>query len=301
MQWLNYHHLYYFWRTAKAGSISRAAQELRLRQPTISAQIASLELSLQKKLFLRQGKKLVLTEEGHLAVRYAEEIFLAGKELVDVMGDRHTGRALDCAVGIVDAVPKLIAYKFLEPTYKLAEPVRLECHESNSEHLLTLLANHKLDMVLSDSPIPGDSGIKGFNHLVGETQIGFFGRAELVRKLRRGFPASLQGAKLLLPIANSVLRRNLEQWFADVNVRPLVMGEFEDSALMKCFGEGGIGIFPAPIAISREIQRHYSVRLLATVPGIVERYYAISLARRIKNPVTEAIVSKARTFLKSRP
>ena len=300
MDWLNYHHLLYFWRVAALGSVSAAAQELRLRQPTISAQIAALEDKLAKKLFERRGKRLELTEDGHIAMRYAEEIFSMGRELSDVLNDRPAGRPLKCVVGIVDVVPKLIAYQFLRPVLELPESGCLECREDDAPSLLSLLASHKLDLVISDSPIPSGLNLKGYNHLMGETSVAFFAREDLARRLRRNFPASLDGQNILLPLSGSALRRSIERWMNDKNVRPSIVGEFEDSALMKSFGEAGYGVFPAPLAISKEIEQRYKVKLIRVVPEIVERFYAISQARRIRNPLIDAIVSNSKEFLKRR-
>lgn len=297
MEWLNYHHLFYFWRVAVLGSVSAAAKELRLRQPTISAQVSALEATLGKKLFEREARRLSLTEEGQIAFRYAEEIFQTGRELLDVMSERPIGRPLQCAVGVADAVPKLIAHKLLEPVFKSSDPVRLQCHEDHASALLGLLAAHKLDLVISDSPIPSDLNIKGFNHLMGETKIGFFASHDLALKLRKGFPNSLEGQNLLLPLPTAAIRRPLDQWLDENNIRPVIAGEFDDSALMKIFGEAGRGVFPASMAIAKDIERRHRVKLIAEAPELVERFYAISLARRIKNPIIDSIVLKGRKIL----
>ncbi len=297
MHWLNYHHLLYFWRVATLGSISAAAEELRLQQPTISTQLAALEKTLGKKLFERKGRRLTLTEDGHLALRYAEEIFSTGRELIDLMNNRPIGRPLQCSVGVVDVVPKLIAYKLLDPVFEFPKPVRLQCHEGKASVLLTLLATHKLDLVISDNPIPSDINVRAFNHLMGETRVGLFCKANVANRLRRGFPDSLEGQNMLLPLPTSVLRRTIDQWLEDRNIRPVIVGEFDDGALMKSFGEGGCGIFPASMAIAKEIEQRYRVKLLASIPDIVERFYAISPARRIRNPIIDSVVLKGKKFL----
>jgi len=297
MEWLNYHHLLYFWTVARLGSVSDAAVELRLAQPTVSGQIRALEEALGEKLFKRVGRRLALTEAGRVAFRYADEIFTLGREFMDLIRGRPTGRPLPLAVGVADAVPKLIAYRLLEPALHLPEPIRIVCREDHTDRLLAELAVHSLDVVISDSPVGPMVKVKAFNHLLGECGITFFGTAKLAAAHRRGFPRSLDGAPMLLPTEGSALRRSLDQWFGGLDVRPLVASEFEDSALLKVFGQEGIGIFPGPTAIESEIRRQFGVAVVGRTDAVVERFYAITVERRLKNPAVAAISEAARERL----
>ncbi len=296
-EWLNYHHLLYFWTVAKHGTIVRASKELRLAQPTISGQIRALEESLGERLFRRVGRNLVLTEAGRLVYRHADEIFKIGKELQDTLKGRPTGRPQKLHVGVADVLPKLIAYRLLAPALKMAEPVQIVCTEDRTDRLLAELAINGLDLVLADSPIGGPSRVRAYNHLLGECGVTFFGSIELARRLRRRFPASLDGAPVLLPTENTVLRRSLDQWFESENIRPRTVAEFEDSALMKAFGQEGEGVFAAPSAIEAEVGRQYKVKVVGRCDAIRERFYAITVERRIKNPATVAIAEAARSTL----
>jgi LysR family transcriptional activator of nhaA len=252
---LNYHHLLYFWTVAREGSIVRATQKLHLTQPTISAQLRTLEESLGEKLFTRSGRRLVLTEMGQVVFRYAEEIFTLGRELQDVLEGRPTGRPIRLTVGIADQVPKLLAHRLLAPAFAPPEPVHLVCREGKLDRLFAELTTHGLDLVLSDAPLTADMKVRAFNHPLGETDVALFGVAALAEKYRRQFPKSLEGAPFLLPTEGTSLRRSMEEWFDRENIRPVIVGEFSDSALLKVFGMGGAGLFPAPVAISDEIGR----------------------------------------------
>jgi len=297
MEWLNYHHLMYFWVVAKEGGLVPAGKVLRLSHPTLSAQIRTLEERLGEKLFQKEGRKLALTEMGKTVFRYAEEIFSVGRELLEVVKGRAPGQQLRFDVGLADAVPKLIVRRLLEPALALAEPVRLVCHEDAHEKLLMGLAAHELDLVIADAPVPAGSRVRAFNHLLGETGVGFFGVKALVKTYKKGFPKALDGAPMLLPLEHSPLRRSLDQWFDRLGIKPKVVAEFEDSALLKAFGRDGVGLFPSPLAIKDEINRHFGVEVLGVVPGVHERYYAISVERRLKHPATVAITASARTDL----
>ena len=297
MSWLNYHHLLYFWTVAREGSIAGACKRLRLAQPTISAQIRALENSLGEKLFLRSGRNLVLTEIGGVVYGYAEQIFALGRELADTLEGRPTGRPIRLAVGITDAMPKLIAYRLLEPALRMQQPVHLICREGKPQQLLTELMSHGLDLVLADAPAGPDLRIRAFNHLLGECDVAIYGTASLVHRLRKGFPKSLDGAPMLLPTAGTALRRSLDLWFDAHSIRPNVVSEMEDSALVKVFGATGAGLFPAPSVIEREIRRQYGVRPLGRLEGVRERAYAISIERRLKNPAVVAISESARAEL----
>lgn len=297
MEWLNYHHLLYFYTVVREGGVARAAAELRLAQPTISAQLQALERALGEKLFTRVGRRLELTDMGRAVYRYADEIFSLGRELLDTVKQRTTTRPLPLAVGIADVVPKLVTFRLLQPAMSLDQDVRIVCYEDKVERLLGQLSVNELDLVISDAPYPPSLRVKAFNHLLGECGVGFFGRAELVRRLRRQFPRSLDGAPVLLPTENTVIRRSLDQWFHSVGVRPRVVGEIEDSALLTSFGQAGIGVFSAPLAIAKEIRRQHAVSLLGVAEGVRERFYAISVDRRLKHPAVMAISEAARAEL----
>lgn len=293
MDWLNYHHLLYFWVVAREGSIAAATRKLHLTQPTISAQLRLLEESLGEKLFEKSGRSLVLTEAGRVALRYADEIFALGRELRDTLRDRPTGRPLRVTVGIADVVPKLVAYRVLRPAFEHAPGVEMVCRESSSETLLALLAQHEVDLVLTDAPAAG-APLRAYNHLLGESGTTLFAAPALAAQLRRQFPKSIHGAPMLLPGAATQIRRAIELWLDGSGIEPRRVGEFDDLALMTAFGRAGTGIFPAPTAIEREIEAEYHVRVVGRLPEVRERYYAISAERKIKNPVVSAITSAAR-------
>lgn len=297
MDWLNYHHLLYFWTVARSGSIARAGEQLRLTQPTISAQLRLLEEAFGEKLFRKQGRHLVMTEAGHTVYGYAEQIFALGQELVDTMQGRPTDRPVRLQVGIADAVPKLIAYRLLEPALGLEGKVLFHCQQDHPEALLAKLAVHELDLVISDFPVPPSSHIRAFNHLLGETGVTFFASADQAPKLRRTFPRSLDGAPVLMPHSRAPLRRALEAWFEAQGIRPVVAGEFEDSALMKVFGQAGVGCFAGPTAIAAEIIRQYRVRPIGATTEVLERFYILSTERRLQNPAVAALVHTARAQL----
>ncbi len=297
MHQLNYHHLLYFWTVAREGSISRACEQLYVSQPTISSQLRKLEKSVGDKLFKRVGRNLILTETGQLVLRYADEIFSLGQELTDVLQGRPTGSPLRFLVGVADVLPKLIAYRLLKPALHLPEPVQLTCDEGKLDDLLLELASHRLDLVLSDSPIGSTVNVKAYSHLLGECSVSVFGEAKLARKLRRGFPMSLDGAPFLLPLASTALRRSLDFWFESQNIRPQVVAEFEDNALLKVFAQEGVGLFVGPSAIEEEICRQYRVRPIGELPEVQERYYAISIERKLKHPAVVAIFNTAREEL----
>jgi len=294
MEWLNYHHLLYFWMVVREGGLAPASTRLRLAQSTVSEQIRALEHVLGEKLFTRVGRRLVVTEVGRMVYRYADEIFPLGRELQDAIKGRPVGRALRLVVGIADVVPKLVARRLLEPALKLDEPVQLVCRESKPDQLLNELASHDVDVVLTDSPIPPSGHVRAFNHLLGECDVTFMATAKLAATHRRRFPQSLDGAPLLLPTENTVLRRTLEQWFSKLGIRPKVEAEFEDSALLKVFGQTGQGIFPVPSVIASEVRRQYTVQVVGRAEEVKERFYAISVERRLKHPAVVAISQAAR-------
>ena len=297
MDWLNYHHLHYFWVVAREGSISRACQQLHVAQPTVSAQLRKLEKSINANLFKRVGRNLVLTETGQLVLRYADEIFSLGRELTDVLQGRPAGSPLRFLVGVADVLPKLIAYRLLETSLSLPEPVKLTCEEGKLDYLLTELAAHRLDVVLSDTPLGSMVNVRAYSHLLGQCSVSVFGTAKLARRFRRGFPQSLDDAPVLLPVRNTALRRSLDHWFDSQNIHPRVVGEFADTALLQVFGTAGVGLFAAPSAIEQEICRQYRVLPIGELPDIRERYYAISVERKLKHPAVVAISDTARKAL----
>jgi LysR family transcriptional activator of nhaA len=297
MEWVNYHHLLYFWLVAREGSLARASSELRLAQSTVSKQIHQFEQVLGHDLFAKDGRRLVLTESGRVAFRYADEIFGLGSEMLDTLRDRPVGRPLRVTVGIVDVVPKLIAERVLTPALALTGPVRLVCTEGKPDRLLADLALHELDVILTDAPASPNVKVRAFSHLLGESKITFFGRADLATKYRRGFPASLNGAPVLLPTENTALRRSLDQWLETQGLRPDIVGEFEDSALLKVFGLRGAGLFPVASVIAREVELQYKVKSIGQVPDVRERLYALTVERRIKHPVVVAICETAKSLV----
>ena len=296
MEWLNYHHLLYFWTVVREGGVSRAAEKLRLAQPTVSAQVKLLEDMVGDKLFERQGRRLVLTEAGRLVYRYADEIFGIGRELLEaIKGRPSAGRPLPLTVGVANAVPKLIVHRLLQPALSGEQPIHLVCREDSTETLLGELATRALDVVIADVPAPQHIRVKAFSHLLGESDTSFFAAGPLATKLRRHFPRSLNDAPVFLPAPNTALRRAIDQWLETEDLHPRVVGEFDDSALMKTFGQAGQAAFPAPSAIEREVVRQYRVHPIGRVKAVRERYYAISAERRLKHPGVLAITAKAKT------
>jgi len=297
MDWLNYHHLYYFWLAAKEGGIGRAARKLHLAQPTLSSQIRALGDSLGGELFERRGRSLVLTELGSVVFRHADEIFGIGRDLMDAVRGRSGGRVQRLIVGVSDVLPKIAVYRMLEPAFHLDEALSVVIREDTSERLVTALASHELDLVLSDCALSASSGTRTFNHLLGESGTSVFAAPELQKTLRRGFPKSLDGAPFILPGEHSVMRKQISGWLDDHDVRPRVVAEADDGAMVKVLGQAGVGAFLAPSAIEREVTRQYSVKVIGRVPELKERYYAISLERRIRHPGVLAILSAARQLL----
>lgn len=297
MDWLNYHHLQYFWITAREGSVSRAGEIMHVTPATVSIQIRELEKSLGVRLFQKSGRGLALTETGESVYRYAGDIFAAGRELVDMVRGRPLGQPLLFRVGVKDVMPKVVAFKLIEPTLRLAEPLRLVCHEGPFQSLIADLAVHKLDVVLSDTPLDPNLHVRAFSHLLGDSEVVILGTRTLAEKLKDGFPHSLDGAPWLLPTDNNVLRRSLDAWFADHNYRPVIRGEFEDSAMLKIAGRAGVGVFAVASAIRADVQAMYGVEMIGKLPSIKERFYAISAERRLKHPGVVAISEAARKKL----
>ena len=295
--WLNYHHLLYFWTVAKEGSVTRACEKLHLAQPTISGQLKKLEESIGEKLYERVGRSFVLTDVGQLVFRHAEEIFSIGQELQDALKGRPTGRPAKLIVGIPEVLPKLIAFRLIEPALHLQEKVQIVCREGPMEQLLTQLATHELDVVFSDSPAGSMVRIRAFNHVLGECGVGLFGTPKLCRQFKAGLPDSLNGAPCLLPAEHTALRRSIDQWFLQARLAPEIIAEIDDTALLKVFAEAGVGFVPGPLAIRREIERQFGLRLLLEVPNAVERFYAITVERRMRHPAVLAISETAKEVL----
>ncbi len=297
MEWLNYHHLLYFWTVAKEGSIAKACGKLNLAQPTISGQLRLLEETLGEQLFAKAGRGLKLTEVGQMVFEYAEEIFGLGRELQDVLKGRPRGRPQRLRVGIADMVPKLIAHRVLQPVLAMANPVQLVCEEGSPPELLGELAEHRLDVVLADVPVTPVARGRAFHHLLGSCGVTLFGTRVLATRYGSRFPKGLDGAPFLLPTAGSNLRQSLDHWFDAEGIRPQVVGEFKDSALMKTFGGAGAGLFVAPSAIEAEVRAHYGVKAVGLIPTLQESFYAISVERRLKHPAVVTLCEAARDTL----
>ncbi|WP_373649624.1 transcriptional activator NhaR [Schlesneria sp. DSM 10557] len=297
MNQLNYQHLFYFWTVAREGTISKACKVLFLTQPTISAQLRSLERAAGAKLFDRVGRHLVLTETGHVVYRYAEEIFSLGRELQHTLKGKVPGQARRLVVGIADVLPRLIAYQLLEPVLSLPEPVQLICHDDKTEKLLARLAINELDVVLSDVPASPFVNVRAFNHSLGECGVSLMASADLASRFRRGFPKSLNGAPFLLPMEGSSLRRSLEQWFDEQEIRPTIRGQFGDCDLFEVFGAVGMGIFAVPSVVEKNVIEQHHVKVLARIASIKERFFAISLEKRLKHAAVVAITDSARRRL----
>jgi LysR family transcriptional regulator, transcriptional activator of nhaA len=289
MNWLNYHHLLYFWTVAREGSIAKASVTLRLSPPTISEQIRSLEESLGVKLLEKQGRNLVLTDAGRIAFEYAQDIFSRGGELAEALSRGKTAKMARFTIGIADVVPKLIAYRLILPALKLDNPVRIVCRESSSDMLVSQLAIHEVDLVISDAPLNPSLRIQAFSHLLGQSGLSFFAHPRLAKQFKARFPKCLDGIPFLMPADNTDLRRSLEHWLDVHNVQPVVVGEFEDSALAAVFSEAAVGAFVAPTPTEAQVKRQYGLSVLGRARDITASYYAISLDRKLKHPAVVAI------------
>ncbi len=297
MRGLNYNHLYYFWTVAKEGSIARASEVLHLTPQTISGQLRVLEDAMGGKLFRRAGRNLALTDMGRLALNYADDMFRLAAEMEDVLEGRLSGQTLHFAVGIVDVVPKMIAYRLLEPALHLPEPVHIVCREGKLDELLADIAIHKLDLVIADTPISTTANVRAFNHQLGECGVTFFAARKVSQALRKPFPDCLDGAPMLLPATNTALRGALLQWLDQLDIHPRITGEFEDSALMNAFGHSGFGVFIAPSVIEQEIMRQHDVEPIGRTDRVRERFFAISAERRLRHPAVVAVSNAARSEL----
>lgn len=296
MRHLNYTHLLYFWTVAREGSIARASEVLHLTPQTISGQLKKLEDSVGEPLFGKAGRGLTLTETGHVVNEYADEIFQLGSELAQRVRSKQALVPSVLNVGIVNSVPKLIAQRVLQPALMLDDPVKIACHEGDLDMLLADLAVHRLDMVVSDRPLPPGSNVRAYNHALGTSSISFFAHKSIAARFRR-FPEHLDGKPMLLPGPESATRRQIDEWFERHGIDPIVVAEFDDSALLKAFGEAGLGAFPAPTAIVEEVSSMYHSRVLGVVEDMTETYYAISPERKLKHPAVLAITETARDVL----
>lgn len=296
---LNYRHLYFFWMVAREGGVTRAAERLGLAVQTVSMQLASLEQAVGKQLLEPQGRRLVPTEAGRLALSYCEQIFLLGEQLQEALDEADADK-MRLTVGISDSLPKLIAFRLLQATQDMAQRVHLICMEGEFEDLLAELALGKLDVVLTDRTVRAGGSLRVYSHLLGESDMQLFGVARLARKYRNHFPASLNGAPLLVPTRNNALRGRIDAWLVQHKVRPDIVGEFEDNAMLNTFGRNGMGLFFAPAALARDIEEQLGAVLVGDAPELHEHFYAISNARKIRHPAIEAIQTAVHSGLFAR-
>ena len=297
MEWLNYNHLQYFWVVAREGGIAAASRKLHVGRPSISMQSKSLETYLGAPLFQRRGRYLELTETGRLVYDYAEDIFRSGSELIDAVRGRAPGRALTLRVGIADVMAKLVAFRLLLPALDFDEQLALDCREDNPRRLFAALAVNELDLVLSDIKLGPGVDVRAYNHRMGESTITLFAAPKLARRVSKNFPASLAGEPFLMPSVDSAIRRSLDDWFESQDIKPSIVGEFEDSALLKVFGQAGRGVFPAPTVVREEVVQQYGVREVIELKDVRDRFYAISPERKIKHPAVAFIVERAKSSI----
>ncbi|PHS69301.1 MAG: transcriptional activator NhaR [Methylophaga sp.] len=294
---INYKHLHYFWTVAKQGGITRASEQLHITPQTISGQLSLLEENLGIDLFTRVGRNLEITDTGKLVLSYAEEIFALGSELEQMMHHLPDGRPQLFRVGVVDVVPKSIAHQILLPALHMPDATRMVCKEADLDTLLAELAIHRLDLVLADRPIPPTVSTRCFSHKLGECAVSFFATKELAAQLSGDFPQCLNGAPILLPSRGNQLRTSIDQWLNKQRIHPRIVAEFDDSALMKAFGQEGVGIFIASTAIANEVMKQYSVSAIGQSSEIKESFYAISVERRISNPIVSAVIESGQQCL----
>ncbi|MCA4964978.1 transcriptional activator NhaR [Pseudomonas sp. Y24-6] len=294
---LNYRQLHYFWVVAKTGSIVRACEQLNLTPQTISGQISLLEQTYGIELFQRVGRQLELTEAGRQTLPFVEQMFQLGGELELMLRAQPNEQQILFRVGVADVVPKSIVYRLIAPTMELSEPMRITCREDKLERLLADLAIQRLDLVISDSPMPSHLDIKGYSQKLGECGISFFATAQLAALYGQDFPRSLHDAPLLIPGPETVVRSRLQRWFAEQQIQPRIVGEFDDSALMQAFGQSGSGIFIGPSVIADEVRRQYGVEVIGQTDAVTESFYAISVERKVKHPGIVAITEGARREL----
>jgi LysR family transcriptional activator of nhaA len=292
---MNFKHLHYFWVTARAGGIMRAGEQLHTTPQTLSGQIKLLEDWLGRKLFRKNGRNLELTEDGHLALGYADQIFSLGAELETAVRQAHGGkRVLEFRVGVADSVSKTVAYRLLEPALVVPEPVRLICSEGKLPDLVAQLALNRLDLVLADEPMSKRISVKAFNHPLGRTTMSFFCTPTLKMQLHGAFPACLNDTPMLIAGAQASVRQQLEGWLTRHQIHPRIIGEFDDGALMKAFGRQGRGVFMAPTATEAETIAQFGVEVIGRSDELVEEFYAVSVERRITHPCVVAMTDAAR-------
>lgn len=291
---LNYKHLRYFWMVARCGAIARAGEQLNLTPQAISGQLREFEESLGVELLRRAGRGLELTEVGRRILSYAEEIFALGDELLEVARDQTARKSLRFTVGVADSVAKSVAHRLVEPALRLPEALRLVCREGRLTALLADLAVHRLDLVIADRPMPANLNVRGYSHLLGESDLTVFGAPTLVATLPGTFPDLLNGAPFLMPGDDVAIRPRLEQWLDARHLYPRVVGEFDDSALLKAFGQEGAGLFVAPTAIAAYVAAQYRVSPVGRIDSISEQLFAITTERRLSHPAIVAISEAAR-------
>ena len=294
MERLNYHHLLYFWLVAREGSVSKAAERLRLAQPTLSGQIRTLESMLGERLFEKAGRRLKLTEMGRTTFLYADEIFSLGQELLEIIRRRPTGHRIRLTIGLSDVITKPMAHWLIQPLLEPPDPVRVVVREDSPERLLAALVTNELDVLIMDSQPGPDSSVRVFSHRLGESGVTLLGTPELARRFRPRFPKALHGAPFLLPGRTTGLRRELEQWFDRNHIRPRVVGEFDDSALAMEFGRSGSGILAVPTIVERDVRRKYGLALVGRVAAIRRELFGVVLERRVSHPSVAALIEHAR-------
>jgi LysR family transcriptional regulator, transcriptional activator of nhaA len=297
VEWLNYHHLLYFWTVVREGGVARASRALRLAQPTISGQVRALENALGVPLLERRGRQLVPTDTGQMVFRYADEIFGLGRELQQAVRGLVPDRAARLVIGINETVPKIVTRRVLEPILSTAEPIHLVVQEGRHDELLAELARYRIDVILSDGPVGPGARVRAFAHALGESGMTIFGTPAMARKLRRRFPDSLDGAPFLVPDETAPARRALEEWFRRLGVAPRIRAEIGDSALIAVFGSRGLGLFAAPTVVEAEVRRQYGAAVVGRTDAIVDRYYLISGERRLRSPAVVALSERARERL----
>lgn len=294
---INYKHLHYFWTVAHEGSIAKASERLHITPQTISGQLSLLEKRIGNSLFTKVGRGLQLTETGHLVLRYADEIFELGQELGDVLRGAPTVGPSEFIVGAASALPKTVVYKIIEPTLHLPHEISITSREGSIDVMLADLAIHKIDMVLSDTPVTNNISVRAYNHFLGESGLTFFAAPRLAKIYGKNFPQSLNNAPMLLPTPQYSIRSQIDGWLQQLSIRPMICGQFDDSALMKVFGQAGVGIFFMCSTIEEEICRNFNVRVIGQTNEVKQKYYAISAERKVKHPAVSAICDSARSSL----
>ena len=297
MDRLNYQHLFYFWNVAREGSVTRASEKLRLAQPTISGQLAVFEDAIGAQLLRKEGRKLALTEKGRTVYNYADEIFALGRELTNTLKGHSGLRGQRLGVGVADALPKLLVYRLIEPALRNPGETQVICHEDKVDKLLAELSLHGVDLVIADTPATTSVSGRVYNHFLGQCGVAVFGAPDLAKAYAADFPRSLEGAPFLFPTQGTALRRSLDLWFETHRLVPIIRGEIEDSALMKTFAAGGVGLIVAPLAVSEQVAQQYGVQQVGVLNGVTESFYAITVRRKVDHPAITAILENAKDWL----